>query len=74
MCVVSMVTDVAMHRWPEPIYPIGINSTDYTWLKELIRKAEEYDRLNNQPDCPSDDKKKWLDKFNSNQITSGTTS
>lgn len=30
MCVVSMVTDWAMPRWPNPIPPIGITPTDYT--------------------------------------------
>lgn len=74
MCVVSMISDMAMRRWPEPIYPIGINPTDYTWLKELIRKAEEYDKLNSQPDCPTDDKKAWLDKFYSNRATTNATS
>ncbi len=56
MCAVSMVTDVSMQRWPNPYH---VPWVDYSFIKELIRKAEEYDRMTGQPDCPSPDKAKW---------------
>lgn len=40
------------HYWTRP---------NYDYLKELIRKAEEYDRLTNQPHCEDVEKTKVLD-------------
>lgn len=59
MCVVSMVTDVYKIRWPDPA---TIPLTDYSLLKELIRKAEEYDRIMKQPECPEPAKADWWSK------------
>lgn len=59
MCVVSMITDSFMKRWPEPSH---LPYYDYTILKDLIRKAEEYDKMTKQPECPEPAKVDWLEK------------
>lgn len=60
MCVVSMVTDHYWRKWPDPVQmPKDI----YSDLEELIRKAREYDRIMNQPDCPDPLKQDWYQKL-----------
>lgn len=64
--------------WPEPnvtvnIPPIDVDKlveeirqkvlADLPDFKELIRKAKEYDKLNNQPDCELDSKKQKIKKL-----------
>lgn len=51
-----MVTDTYMRRWP---HPASVPPVDYSFLKELIRKAEEYDRIMKQRDCPDPVKTEW---------------
>lgn len=60
MCVVSMVTDHYMKRWPQPTH---IRPDIYHDIEELIRKARAYDVMTGQPDCPAEDKNEWLRKF-----------
>jgi hypothetical protein len=55
-----MVTDHYMPRWPQPT---NISPHIYYDIQELLRKAEEYDRMTGQPKCPAPDKQKWLDDF-----------
>ena len=59
MCVVSMVTDHYMRQYPDPYQISPKVVMDFL---ELVRKAEEYDRVTLQPNCPSDDKLAWLEK------------
>lgn len=74
MCVVSMVTDHYRERWtippmPEffekqpllPIFPMPITITQEQWreYQELKRKAAEYDRRYNEPDCVKPDVLEW---------------
>lgn len=60
MCVVSMVTDHYMQQWPTPSH---MSPSIYRDIEELIRKAKDYDRIHNQPECPAPDKQKWLEDF-----------
>lgn len=57
MCVVSMVTDHYMKKWPQPAYVPSIE--DYINFRELVRKAAEYDKITNQPNCPDAEKIDW---------------
>lgn len=57
MCVVSMVSDHYMHKWPLPHYVPSYE--EYLNYRELLRKAAEYDRITGQKDCPSKDKVDW---------------
>jgi hypothetical protein len=52
-----MVTDHAMRKWPDPTF---IPPTDRDWFMELIRKAEEYDKIHKQPNCIQVEKFDWL--------------
>lgn len=58
LCVVSMVFDWANERdkyyWTRP---------NYDSLKELIRKAEQYDIMTNQPHCEDENKAKVLERI-----------
>jgi len=56
MCVVSMVTQ---HYYDTRPNYRRWSTKDYQDFKELIRKAEEYDKLMGQPDCPDFDKQEW---------------
>ena len=65
MCVVSMITDHYRDKWPlplpqSPVVP-SIPYEQFPWAEywELKRKAEEYDRRTNQPNCEKEDIKKW---------------
>jgi hypothetical protein len=59
MCVVSMVTQHYWERFPQPsLFPIN----QYKDFMEILRKAAEYDRIMNQPDCPDPMKQDWLDQ------------
>lgn len=65
MCVVSMVTDHYMPKWPQPAQ---MSPSIYKDIMELIRKAQEYDRMTGQPECPAPEKAKWLEEFEKAQI------
>lgn len=83
MCVVSMVTDHYSRRWPTPKwedvtfphYPNTLPSTpalptpaEYQDFLELVRKAREYDKRTNQPDCPDAEKLKWMDELEQRMV------
>jgi hypothetical protein len=56
MCVVSMISDHYMQRWPQPAQFPPQLFPDYS---ELLRKAAEYDRIMSQPECPAPEKVTW---------------
>ena len=57
MCVVSMVTQHYWEKFPQPsLFPIN----QYKDFMEILRKAKEYDKIMNQPDCPEFEKAEWL--------------
>ena len=65
MCVVSMVSDHFMQKWPEPNY-IKITQAQWDEYQELKRKAAEYDKRTGQPDCVKpelDDWEKAMEEF-----------
>ena len=64
MCVVSMVTDHYMKKWPQPAYVPSIE--DYINFQELVRKAAEYDKITNQPNCPDAEKIDWQNNLADN--------
>lgn len=69
MCVVSMISDHYMGRWPTPWKPTTPPLTperpaaptpqEYADYQELLRKAMEYDKLTGQKDCPAPAKLDW---------------
>jgi hypothetical protein len=52
-----------VHEWagrlPDPYW----TRPNFDYLKELIRKAEEYDRLTNQPHCEDPEKVKVMERI-----------
>ncbi len=76
MCVVSMIADHYYDRWkpyrtdpptqwpntfPPAPTPTRIPSqAEIDEFHELLRKAREYDKRNNEPDCELEEKKKRL--------------
>lgn len=76
MCVYSMIADSWIDRLTPmvpaqpPIFPPPVvvpipNPTpsilvDFKFLEEQLRKAAEYDRKNNEPDCELEEKKETL--------------
>lgn len=80
MCVVSMVTDHFYKRWLTPewsdvTFPGALPSThplptpvEYHDFLELVRKAREYDKRTNQPDCPDAEKVKWMDELEQRMV------
>lgn len=64
MCVYSMISGHYMEKWPLPSFPHTWPSP-YEWAdyEELVRKAREYDRITNQPDCPDPAKEEWEAKM-----------
>lgn len=56
MCVVSNITDYHQRLYPNPWkapYPKDII--------DLIEKARKYDEITGQKDCPSEDKKEYIE-------------
>lgn len=74
MCVVSMISDWGRDRWPlqpqpysYPSGPLPLPPSPYLpskqeWdeFKELLRRAAEYDKRTNQPDCEDPKKQEWM--------------
>lgn len=57
MCAVSMVIGWGQQQWSTPdVFPPSFHPR----YLELIERAKEYDKLNNQPDCPDESKDRWL--------------
>ena len=59
-----MVTDHYMKKWPQPAYVPSIE--DYINFRELVRKAAEYDKTTNQPNCPDAEKISWQKALENN--------
>lgn len=62
MCAVSMITDHFQQKWPlYPSQPSVFTITREQWdeYQALKRKAEAYDKHNNQPDCVKPDLASW---------------
>lgn len=70
MCTVSMVSDFYRDQWqkipyvnpswPPPIITVDpipiISDKEFADFLELYRRAKEYDKKNNQPDCEMKEK------------------
>lgn len=73
MCVVSMIGDHFNEKWRQPYQDGAFNNItrlefellrqDVLEMKELLKKALEYDKKNNEPDCHIDEKINFLKKF-----------
>jgi hypothetical protein len=65
-----MISEHYQERWTRPLYrestldPIFIprlpSLAEYEEFQELLRKAREYDKRMQQPDCPDPAKEKWM--------------
>lgn len=59
MCVVSAIIDNQINNWPRhpaigpTIYPQIPSQKELDEFRELLKKAKEWDRLTNQPNCES---------------------
>lgn len=77
MCFVSMVGDFYSDKWRDPYKPYvanpivwnGVSQADFDALKkevldmkELLKRALEYDKKNNEPNCEIEDKVVLLKK------------
>lgn len=77
MCVVSMIMDYQRQKW-EPLVPdyqkqIGeiftnpvpspITPAEILEFRQLLERAREYDKKNNEPDCELQEKKDALLKI-----------
>lgn len=58
MCVVSMVYD-----WAGSLPDKYWTRPNYDYLQELIRKAQKYDEMTNQPHCEDENKAKVLERI-----------
>jgi len=73
MCVVSMIGDHFNEKWKQPYQEGAFNNVsrlefdllrrDVLEMKELLKKALEYDNRTHQPDCHVDEKIEFLKKF-----------
>lgn len=75
MCVYSMIVDTKVDEWRRR-YPwtVPADPKPWTWptvrpqvpddevaeFRELLKRAREYDKAHNQPDCDLEDKKETL--------------
>ena len=66
MCVVSMVMDHYSEKWGQ--YPMPtitytespISPAEIAEFRRLLKRAREYDKRNNEPECELDSKVKLL--------------
>lgn len=63
-----MVTDWGQKRWPnqlDEIHPTVPSITRHEWeeLKDLIKRALDYDKRTGQPECADPKKAEWLKKM-----------
>lgn len=76
MCVVSMVGDHFNDKWKQPDYQQYFQNLDKVTreefenlrkevleMKELLKKAAEYDKKNNEPNCEMESKVAMLKKI-----------
>lgn len=56
MCTVSVITDYGRNRIPYEYW------TAKTWppFRELVKAAEEFDKVTDQPDCIDPIKAEWM--------------
>lgn len=73
MCVVSMIMDHYGDRWERRVRPIVppeitywppvISPEEVAEFRELLERAREYDKKNNEPDCELRTKRDRLQKL-----------
>lgn len=67
MCIVSVVSDDYMKRWPDPgtwdLAGRWISEADWREYQRLKAMAEELDRKLNQPDCVKPEVEDWEKKI-----------
>ena len=79
MCVVSMVADHYWDKWnkppytlpPTPVFPVPSviptpqmpSQEEIDEFQRLLRRAREYDKKHNEPDCELEEKKARLLKL-----------
>jgi hypothetical protein len=68
MCVVSMVHDYAKQNWPIndihwPPLEFDENRKKYHKLIDMIKRAEELDRIMKEPDCVDPEKEKYIQEL-----------
>lgn len=75
MCVVSMISDHYWDKWKDRTVPMptpnvfpyvpepAITDAEIKEFRELLERAREYDKKNNQPDCELQEKKDKLLKL-----------
>lgn len=73
MCTVSMIGDHFNEKWKGPYDDGAFNNVtrlefellrrDVLEMKELLKKALEYDKKNNEPDCQIEEKMEFLKKM-----------
>lgn len=74
MCVVSMINNHYLDKWtqlPQPSQPLvtsinyvpPITDAEITEFRELLKRAREYDKKNEQAHCEDADKKAALKKI-----------
>lgn len=56
MCTVSAIMDYGQMRVPDHEW----NTTNWPVFKQLVRQAEEFDKVAGQPDCIDPAKETWM--------------
>jgi hypothetical protein len=66
MCVVSMIMDAKYDQWQKyvnrfiPLPSPQITQAEIDEFRELLRRAREYDKKHNEPDCELEEKRKRI--------------
>lgn len=73
MCVYSMIADHYRQKWEPLVQPLifpqyppvapAISPEEVAELRELLRKAREYDKRHSEPECELEEKKVALKKI-----------
>lgn len=63
MCAVSAVLNYGQQTWPNHQQVLGQPIVGWPEYQELLRKAAEFDRISNQPDCHDPAKGEWYSKM-----------
>lgn len=68
MCMVSAIMDYGIQTWPNwnnQVTPVARDQIvlEMSAYLELVRKAEEFDKLANQPDCVDPKKAELVQKI-----------
>lgn len=56
MCTVSAVMDYGRLRVPEYHW----DTTNWAVFKQLVKQAEEFDKVSGEPDCVDPEKEAWM--------------